>query len=226
MPEPPRADHHAAVFRSNGRTHTHGAAGASALSPRSVSPRGAARIVARERLLTQLIEARRKRCIVIQGPAGCGKTSLLVAWREALLPLGFDVAWLTLAVDDDLTQFLDYLLASVAQIDPVICREATLLSGRGMDEETVERSVIALVRGIASHPPTSCSCWTTCITSRTPEATKRCNGCWTTHRPTCTSCWCLAARCRFRSAGCAIRGFCSNWTCATCALPWPSPRSS
>lgn len=128
-----------------------GAAGASALSPRSVSPRGAARIVARERLLAQLIEARRKRCIVIQGPAGCGKTSLLVAWREALLPLGFDVAWLTLAVDDDLTRFLDYLLASVAQIDPVICREATLLSGRGMDEETVERSVIALVRGIASH---------------------------------------------------------------------------
>src|SRR5258705_3144556 len=129
-----------------------GAAGASTLSPRSVSPRGAARIVARERLLAQLIEARRRRCIVIQGPAGCGKTSLLAAWREALLPLGFDVAWLTLAVDDDLTQFLDYLLASVAQIDPVICQEAALLGGRGMDEETVERSVIALVRGIASHP--------------------------------------------------------------------------
>lgn len=121
--------------------------------PRLIPPRGAARIVARERLITQLLDARRKRCVVLQGPAGCGKTSVVIAWREALLSLGFDIAWLTLAPEDnDLTHFLDYLVASLAQVDPVMCREATLLGGRGMDDETVERTVIALVRGIASHP--------------------------------------------------------------------------
>ena len=87
--------------------------------PRLIPPRGATRIVARERLLAQLLDARRKRCIVLQGPAGCGKTSSLVAWREALLPLGFDFAWLTLVPrDNDMTHFLDYLVASLAQIDP------------------------------------------------------------------------------------------------------------
>ncbi|WP_413186002.1 LuxR C-terminal-related transcriptional regulator [Paraburkholderia sacchari] len=117
-----------------------------------MAPRHRTRVVARERLVAQLIEARRKRCIMLQGPAGCGKTSTLVAWREALLPLGFELAWLTLAPEDDeLANFIDYLVASLAQIDPAICREAALLGGRGVDDEAVERTVIALVRGIAQR---------------------------------------------------------------------------
>ncbi|KXU82759.1 helix-turn-helix transcriptional regulator [Paraburkholderia monticola] len=120
--------------------------------PRLIPPRNPARVVARERLLTQLLDARRKRCVVLQGPAGCGKTSLLIAWREALLSLGFDIAWLTLAAEDnELTHFLDYLVASLSQVDPAMCHEATLLGGRGMDDEAVERTIIALVRGIATH---------------------------------------------------------------------------
>src|SRR5271163_651983 len=120
--------------------------------PRLIAPRGAARIVARERLLSQLVDARRKRCVVLQGPAGCGKTSVLIAWREALLSLGFEIAWLTLAPEDnDLAHFLDYLVASLAHVDPAMCHEAGILGGRGMDDEAVERTVIALVGGIASH---------------------------------------------------------------------------
>ncbi|BAN27601.1 ATP-dependent transcriptional regulator MalT related LuxR family (plasmid) [Caballeronia insecticola] len=117
-----------------------------------IPPRNTARVVARERLLATLLDARRNRCVVLQGPAGCGKTSLLIAWREALLSLGFDIAWLTLAPEDnELTHFLDYLVASLTQVDPAICHEATLLGGRGMDDEAVERTIIALVRGIAAH---------------------------------------------------------------------------
>ncbi len=130
-----------------------GGAAESRADPRLIAPRSTARIVARERLLAQLLDARRNRCVVLQGPAGCGKTSLLIAWREALLSLGFDIAWLTLAPEDnELAHFLDYLVASLSQVDPAMCHEATLLGGRGMDDETVERTIIALVRGIAAHP--------------------------------------------------------------------------
>lgn len=118
-----------------------------------VPPRGAGRLIARERLQEQMLKARRQRCIVLKGPAGCGKTSTLIAWRQALLPLGFDVAWLTLSADDnELSRFLDYLLASLGQIDPKLVHEAIQLEGRGTDSEAVERTVITLVRSIARHP--------------------------------------------------------------------------
>lgn len=118
-----------------------------------VPPRLGGRMVVREPLLTHMLEARRRRCVVLQGPAGWGKTTTLVAWRQALLPLAFQVAWLTLTPEDDeLTRFLDYLLAALAQVDPDISREAAELAGRGVDDEAVERMVITLVRRIARHP--------------------------------------------------------------------------
>ena len=81
---------------------------ASASDPACASPRISTRIVGRERLVAQLVEARRKRCIGMQGPAGYGKTTALIAWREALYPLAFQVAWLTLSDEtDDLARFLD-----------------------------------------------------------------------------------------------------------------------
>lgn len=131
--------------------------GSAALSPIDASklapPRLSTRILTRERLHAQLLDARHRRCIVLKGPAGCGKTTALASWRQKQLSLGFDVAWLTLTSDDNqLTRFLDYLLASVARVDPAIVREALLLEGYSSDSEAVERTVITLVRGIAAHP--------------------------------------------------------------------------
>ncbi|MCW2271339.1 Serine/threonine-protein kinase PknK [compost metagenome] len=123
------------------------------VSTKLIPPRSSSRLISRPRLQEQMLKARRQRCIVLQGPAGCGKTSTLIAWRQALLPLGFEVAWLTLSADDnELTRFLDYLLASLGQIDPDLVREATRLEGRGIDSEAVERTVITLVRSIARRP--------------------------------------------------------------------------
>ncbi|MGJ7509800.1 LuxR C-terminal-related transcriptional regulator [Variovorax sp. GT1P44] len=123
------------------------------VSTKMVPPRSAVRVVAREALLARLMEARRRRCLVLQGPAGCGKTTTLVAWRQALLPLGFDVAWLTLtAEDNEPTRFFDYLLASLAQAAPAVTQAAADFAGRGIDSEAVERTLIALVRSVAAHP--------------------------------------------------------------------------
>ncbi|WP_229012319.1 LuxR C-terminal-related transcriptional regulator [Paraburkholderia gardini] len=117
---------------------------------RLVPPRGTRQLMPREALLTRLLEARRQRCVVIQGPAGSAKTSTMIALRQAMLTLDFDVAWLSLVPeDDDLTSFFNGLLASLASVDPAIVREAELLAGRGSDETAVEHCVITLVRGIA-----------------------------------------------------------------------------
>ncbi|MNZ35397.1 Serine/threonine-protein kinase PknK [compost metagenome] len=119
-------------------------------SERRTPPRTAGGIVARD-LHERLLKARRLRCIVLSGPAGCGKTTTLSAWRQQLLPLGYDFAWLTLSAEDnELLQFLEYLFAGLAGIDPAISRQAALLEGR--DSEAVERSMVTLVRGIAAHP--------------------------------------------------------------------------
>lgn len=118
-----------------------------------VPPRVTNQLVSREQLQERLSQARRGRCITVHGPAGCGKTTTIVAWRQKLLQLGFDVAWLAIAAEDnDISRFLDYLLASVGRVDPAIVHDAQEMSERGNDAEAVERTLIALQRGIKSHP--------------------------------------------------------------------------
>lgn len=123
------------------------------ISSKLAPPRNTGRAVSREQLLSRLMEGRRRRCLVLQGPAGSGKTTILAGWRLALLPLGFDVAWLHLTHEDnEPTRLLDYLLASVAQAAPGATLDAADYAGRGIDSEAVERALISLVRGIAAHP--------------------------------------------------------------------------
>jgi LuxR family maltose regulon positive regulatory protein len=122
------------------------------VSSKLAVPRSNKRTLAREALIARMLTERRRRCFVLQSPAGYGKTTSLAAWCRALAPLGYDVAWLSLDEDDnDPGVWLDYLLSSVARVDPAISREATLLEDFGLDQDGVERTVIALVRGIVNH---------------------------------------------------------------------------
>lgn len=114
-------------------------------------PRGR-RLMVREALLARLQDARRQRCVLLQGPAGCGKTSMLTAWRQALLSLDFDVAWLSLAAEDDeLTRFFGCLLASLAEVAPALVEDTARLLGRDSDESAVEHWVITLVQSIGNR---------------------------------------------------------------------------
>src|SRR6218665_336093 len=122
-------------------------------SAKLLAPRPPRRLVPRDALQARLLQARRQRCVVVQGPAGSGKTSTLVAWRQALLALDFDVAWLSLSAEDCApARFFDCLLASIGAIDPDAVREAALLLGQGNDDSALEHAVITVVQAIASRP--------------------------------------------------------------------------
>jgi len=109
-------------------------------------------MIARPRLLERLAHARGRRCVVLEGPAGCGKTSLLTVWRRELVAADVDVAWLALdAADDDPARFAEALLAGLVRVDPALVREAAVLAGRGSADEAIEGLVISLVRAIAAH---------------------------------------------------------------------------
>lgn len=79
------------------------------------------RLVSRPRLIDELRADGPRRLVVIHGPAGFGKTTLAMQWREALLDAGVAVAWLT--VDDDDNNpvwFLANLIEAVRTARPTL----------------------------------------------------------------------------------------------------------
>lgn len=123
-----------------------------ALRRRPARPRGAVRLIGRERLLTRLLEARRQRCVVVQGPAGSGKTALMDGWRQALAPLGFEQAMVTVtAGDNDPARLMGSLVAALARVGVTISQQATQPMAKGADADAVERAVVALTQGAAQH---------------------------------------------------------------------------
>jgi len=116
-------------------------------------PRAPRRVVARDALLARLTAVRGQRCVVVRGPAGIGKTSLLAAWRQALLSLSHDVAWLSLSAEDDEPgRFFECLLAALGDVDPAMVRDAALLVGLDTDASAIEHWVVTLVQAIAGRP--------------------------------------------------------------------------
>ena len=82
------------------------------------APAGTSALVARERLLQRLQAERGRRLTLIHGPAGFGKTTLSVQWREHLQASGATVAWLSLSREDNsIDRFLTYLVEAVRVAD-------------------------------------------------------------------------------------------------------------
>lgn len=115
-------------------------------------PRPPRHLMAREALVQRLMQARNRRCIVLEGPAGSGKTSLVAAWRQALVTHDVDVGWLSLIGDDDEPQrFCACVLASLARIDPDLVQPAAQLLEREDDADADELWVITLVQTLSTR---------------------------------------------------------------------------
>ncbi|TDF83808.1 LuxR C-terminal-related transcriptional regulator [Pseudomonas sp. H9] len=117
-----------------------------------IPPRGARYLMPRTALMARLMEARRQRCVVIQGPAGSGKTSTMLAWRRELMGINFDVAWLSVINEDnDPIRLAHCLRAALAEVDEEMTRDAAVLLGRDTDELALEHWVIVLLQDIAKR---------------------------------------------------------------------------
>lgn len=121
-----------------------------AASAKVLPPRGARQLMSRDALMNRLLEARRQRCVVIQGQAGSGKTSTLMAWRKEILSLGYDVCWLSLTDEDnEPARFLNYLAASIGEADSDAARETAAVADAECSEAAIELWVITLVQALA-----------------------------------------------------------------------------
>lgn len=78
-------------------------------------PRVPRHLVARERLGSSTEQFRGYPLILVQAPAGFGKTSLLAQWRREHLGRGAVVAWLTAQAQDDPLRLVQALTLSVRQ---------------------------------------------------------------------------------------------------------------
>lgn len=118
-----------------------------------IDPAARASLTERPRLLQRLAQARGHRCVILNSPAGSGKTTLMIAWRRELVANGMDVAWLALGpADDEPAHLFDTLQLGLRKVDPALVSEAVVFASRGSDETTIEATVIALIQAIAAHP--------------------------------------------------------------------------
>lgn len=119
---------------------------------RSELPRLTKGTIERTRLLKRLADARHHTCVLIQGPAGSGKTTLASQWRAQVLSYGYDFAAVTVSSGDDIERLLDRLFSCLDRVDPALAREAAFLYNRANETRAAEPVAIALMRALTKHP--------------------------------------------------------------------------
>jgi LuxR family maltose regulon positive regulatory protein len=106
----------------------------------------------RPRLFRDLDGWQTRRLTVIQGPPGCGKTTLVASWlhdhQELLAKQGADVGWVSLDEDDDdPRQFLAYVMAALQPVLPAETRVVEQYLRQGKTD--LQPSMTILLNGIS-----------------------------------------------------------------------------
>jgi ATP/maltotriose-dependent transcriptional regulator MalT len=114
------------------------------------APARSGTLLTRQRLLEQLDGRRDRKLTLIHGPAGFGKTTLAIQWRERLQAQGAAVAWLSISRDDNaLGRFLTYLVEAVRVGEPSITLDVTTLL-EAKAEQAADIVVADLVNAFAA----------------------------------------------------------------------------
>ncbi|MFC9359245.1 protein kinase [Rhodococcus sp. NPDC057014] len=105
-------------------------------------PTTARHLVRRHRLLDLLRGGRDGRLVLVHGPAGFGKSSLVAHWRDELLTNGIAVAWLTVDDDDNNEMwFLSHLVEAIGRVrSEVVSDLGQILEENG---QAVERFLLS-----------------------------------------------------------------------------------
>ena len=109
-------------------------------------------LVERPALLRHLDGVVAAKLAVISAPAGFGKSTLLGQWAGLLQERGAAVGWLSAdARDNDLSRFLDYLIAAIHRADPNVAPglPALLRSSPVLPADAI---LTALGNGLATRP--------------------------------------------------------------------------
>ena len=86
-------------------------------------------LLSRQRLIEKLSDGINYRVMLIHGPAGFGKTSLAMQWREILIEQGHRVAWLSIdSEDNDPERCINYIVGAIHSVEQSIEVNTTSLS--------------------------------------------------------------------------------------------------
>jgi LuxR family maltose regulon positive regulatory protein len=92
------------------------------LATKLYAPPTPAHLVARPALIARIQAGLRAKLVLIAAAAGCGKTTLLSAWRASPGGVGMPLAWVALdAADNDPPRFWRYVLTALDALQPGIC---------------------------------------------------------------------------------------------------------
>jgi LuxR family maltose regulon positive regulatory protein len=118
-------------------------------------PPARASLIARPRLLTRLQGGLRGPLTLLSAPAGCGKTTLLCAWRA--LPEGHDLplAWVSLDADDsDPVRFWSYVITALDRLHPGVSQQVLplLQSPHSPQPPPIQPVLTTLLNTLADWP--------------------------------------------------------------------------
>ena len=135
-------------------------AGIPLLAPKLYVPRARPDFVPRPRLLDQLDQGLTGRFVLVSGPAGYGKTTLVSQW---LASRQYPVAWISLdAGDNDPVRFLRYVVGALQIITPEVGQVAQSLL-RTPQLPPIEFVLTVLINELCGHQNTDDPTDPTCI---------------------------------------------------------------